>query len=200
MNAKLKIASLIVASASVLSTQAFAGDNYFSVHSGYTECLDTSNDDELECGNEKSFSLGGAIGHEFEYVRLEIEGRYDYRPLHGQNGDHIRLNGNGVHKMSADGETLHIGTLFLNAWPQVEIYDGVKLYAGGGIGPSIMTALSDTALTMSAQVGAGVTYDVTDAVVLDLGYRYHVTLPCDIDGNRSTYDAHGPSLRVTFKW
>jgi opacity protein-like surface antigen len=90
---------------------------------------------------------------------------------------------------------LNATSVMVNAWPELSWGD-FSVYAGGGLGGAYVSGLDDETITPATQVGAGLTWQFSDAFEADLGYRYFTTARFDLDRQDGRYHAHGPVLSL----
>jgi opacity protein-like surface antigen len=81
-----------------------------------------------------------------------------------------------------------VGAVFLlaNLWQDFDIGRSVTPYGGFGLGMAFANVdidilnngggIDDTTTALAAQLGAGITFDVTDRVTIDTGYRFKMVL------------------------
>ena len=103
-----------------------------------------------------------------------------------------------------------------NLWRDFDM-GGFRPYAGGGIGMGLMDTHLDfanggnhvvdgTSFALAAQVGSGVRFDVTDNMVIDVGYRFKAALDVvtddasNQDNNSSTFYTHTAQVGVSWKF
>jgi opacity protein-like surface antigen len=161
--------------ADVLTT---SGGGYISVFGGYglattLSGVSTQGPFNLSVPIGSGYIIGGAVGtHLGDSVRLEGELSY---VSHSVSSSFASSGGTGT----ATGNT---GTAYLlgNVWLDLNTGSGFTPYIGGGAGlAAIMPNITiDTAATYNttsfapaAQLGAGVKFDVSDNMSIDLGYR-----------------------------
>ncbi len=119
-------------------------------------------------------AIGVSVPRPLGAVRLEVEGRQrtalsGTRPVARGDGEPAAA--------TIDGEW----TTLANVWRDVAVGEHAAVYAGAGagVGGYRETMASDAAEASSRvadvawQVGGGATYNVTDRVTLDAGYRYY---------------------------
>lgn len=136
------------------------------------------------------FTLGAALGSNItERMRGELElSVQDYDVKHSQDYGNIEPTSGG----DVTGYFL-----MANLWRDME-FGGFRPYAGGGVGLGLMDIhlihdsgnhqLKDTALALAAQVGSGIRFDMTDNVMLDVGYRFKAVASVPTEG-----DINGPN-------
>lgn len=196
---------LIVLTAGGCAQAPPLGEPYVAVQAGAQRSLATHNDDELETGSEPGLVLGAAVGARLSLsarvrARVELEAATRANELHGRNG-----GGCAQRSCSADdlaGNTLRATSLMLNAWPELRLPwldRRLAVYAGGGLGGAYVSALGDDTLAPTGQIGAGVLMRL-GSVEADAGWRYWTTGPLDLDGQQGRYHAHGPTVRLAYRW
>lgn len=95
--------SFLFALGLLLATMSEAKAGAFISGSGGVSTWDCQqNDCELEGGSEQFEVLGAAIGYQWEYIRLQLDGSYRRHQVHGLNGpacerDTIEAAGGGGH-------------------------------------------------------------------------------------------------------
>ena len=171
---------------------AVAADPYVFVEGGVAFALDRSNQDEVEFGDEPGGSFAAGIGQRYSLSdrwRVGVEGQVIGQgiPLHGRNRKRPE---------NTEGRYFWLAGLTANAWPEYRLNDRWLLYGGGGGGPSVITALGSSALTVLVIGGVGVRFEASDDVTLDLGGRYYWTAPATVNGAESKYNSFGPSFRL----
>ncbi|NCY17677.1 MAG: hypothetical protein EBX39_13145 [Actinobacteria bacterium] len=108
------------------------------------------------------FSGDGAVGIEFPKpwgaVRVECEARGP-----GVTGAAARSGA------TARGD----GAVLANVWHDLDLTERVAVYAGGGVGlgTSPGSAGHQRSGSLAWQTGTGITYDLTERMTLDIGYR-----------------------------
>jgi opacity protein-like surface antigen len=163
-------------------------DWYVSLFAGgvWTSAIHTDFGADVAVTSDPGYTLGIAVGtHVFENLRGEVELSYG------------RVEANDVSYDGGPADPVEgpISALYLlgNLWYELDIGSGVKPYIGGGLGAGYATA--DTffngniygygpgGVGFAYQVGAGVTFDVSDSMSVDVGYRYKNILGVDFDDN-----------------
>lgn len=133
--------------------------------------------DQQVSANDTLFTTGGTLGVAFDLPwRLEAEGRAR-DPITGG----ITVPG-GAGSFEATGGW----STMVNLWRDVEVFDGIGIYMGGGIGaggyrlgydasfPGLNTSSAGTSdqTGFAWQAGGGVVWDLTNRLSIDLGYRF----------------------------
>ena len=211
------LAGLFVCS---LSVSAFAGDPgfYAGVNAGLIVPSDvklSSPGVSFDVSRKVGYSIGGAAGYDFgTNVRAEAEISYK------ANDTSELKNGNNV---TGYNSTISALNFMANAFYDIhELHSyGVMPYAGGGVGVARLSnsngvlvggrdsgtlaggTSSDT--VFAYQAGAGVAYEVSSKVTMDVGYRYFGTTDAKFNDNASgvvtmKYDSHNilAGLRYRF--
>ncbi|MES1944848.1 OmpA/MotB [Salinisphaera sp. PC39] len=161
---------------------------------------------EYDTGYLGSLALGYAHNNGW---RTEIEARYALNDL-----DRVTLregfgNQNGETR-GADGEYTST-SLMANAWYEFNADGDWHPYLGGGVGAARLDYealdFNEDDMVFAYQVGAGISYDLTDYTSVSLGYRYFgtddpsfSTGSSDFQDLDSEYQQHAAllSLRYTF--
>lgn len=125
---------------------------------------------------EDMFVGGAGVGYTWKWLRVDVTGDYGGRPtLSGSTAS-------GAQTFTADLETYSV---MLNAYADLGTWWGITPYIGGGVGKariamsSYQTVPAQPALTPPAHtwnnawaVMAGFGYNLTDNLILDVGYRH----------------------------
>lgn len=136
------------------------------------------------------FLLGAAVGSNItENLRGEVE-------LSMQSYD-VKFSDEDGSPEPTSGGDVNGYFLMTNLWRDMEL-GGFRPYAGGGVGLGLMDIhiiydatnhqIDDTTLAFAAQVGSGIRFDLTDNVMLDLGYRFKAVTSVPTMG-----DINGPN-------
>ena len=140
--------------------------------------------------NDALFTGGGALGLEFQrpsgMLRMEIEGR-NRGTLSGETVGIFTTSG-VASSIPATTTATGIWSAMTNFWRDYSVTDRFGIYGGGGFGmagyqykltapagvfdANSVTAGNNTINSFAWQVGAGVTYQASDRVALDVGYRF----------------------------
>jgi len=131
------------------------------------------------------FTGGGAVGVAFAkpsgQLRMELEGRD-----RGQISGPTTLNVSGGTILDRHMTTTASGvwSFMTNFWRDYDLTSTIGLYGGGGIGiggyqyqtrsldPDLVTTGANTINSFAWQVGTGVTYQLSNRVTFDVGYRF----------------------------
>ena len=202
------LAGLFVCS---LSVSAFAGDPgfYAGVNAGLIVPSDvkmSSPGVSFDVSRKVGYAIGGAAGYDFgTNVRAEAEISYK------ANDTSERKNGNIV---TAYNSTISALNFMANAYYDIhEMHSfGVMPYVGGGVGVAqlsnsngVLAGGTSNDTVFAYQVGAGVAYDVSSKVTMDVGYRYFGTSDAKFNDNASgivtmKYDSHNILAGLRFKF
>lgn len=185
-NSLLALASLTLAASSFAGTPvspppapldpAPAGGLYFSLNGGAV-WLDDVGAYGANLEFDTGFSILGAVGYSFGNG-LAVELESGYIGVDGAEGSY-----RGLHA-DVDGEFRQV-PIFANVVYTIDLTDRLGVYIGGGAGLVWSEAEIDsvggfnTDFTSSdewnfaAQAKAGLTFKVTDAASLNVGYRYY---------------------------
>jgi opacity protein-like surface antigen len=161
---------------------------------------------------DTGFVVGGAVGWRINDV-FRVEGELSYARY--KTGGYS-YSGPSSGSNPASGN-LSATYLLANVWADVAHFGNAKLYVGGGIGAAYVTAdtlfnnspfgfgYGDGGWGFAGQLGAGVTYAVTQNIDLDLGYRFKAVSSVDFDDNGDTFEngklySHNLQLGVTLKF
>ena len=147
--------------------------------------------------NDDSFGLALAIGYDFDKrlgipVRTELEYSYLGRASGSAARQQIPSPGHALN--SGYNQKMDIQTVFLNAYFDIKTGTPFTPYVGGGLGfamidvekagleetlyypggsmASSLSPGSKTHTNFAWNIGAGLGWDITPAITLDLGYRY----------------------------
>lgn len=177
--------------------EAPAAEVYIAAGGGFSWCPETHNDDELECGSERGPVGEVAGGLQFPNWRIEIGLQYSEANIHGANG-----NGCNQRSCSADNmdeNVLRGIALMASAWRHLRIVGPLEAYAGVGIGGAYLSALGDSAVAPTGQLGAGL-IACSRRLCGDLGYRYVRSLDVDLAGQEARLHRHGPMARLIWRF
>lgn len=137
--------------------------------------------------NETLFNGGGAIGLALArpsgLLRVEVEGRAR-GPMNGQT----TLEFGGVQVEQLDVNATDGWSAMTNFWRDYFFTNRLGVYGGGGFGvggyqysmqgaEGIPLRGSSTVNTFAWQVGTGITYQLSDRITLDTGYRFFAMAP-----------------------
>lgn len=161
---------------------------------------------------DTGFVIGGAVGRRINDT-FRVEGELSYA-RYKASGYSYSFSDQGSGPASGN---LSATYLLANVWADVAHFGEAKLYVGGGLGAAYVTA--DTHFDgndygygpggwgFAGQVGAGVTYALTQNVDLDFGYRFKAVTGVDLDDNDGggTYEdaklySHNVQVGLTLKF
>jgi opacity protein-like surface antigen len=140
--------------------------------------VDFSADVDLDNG----FLAGVAVGAHFaDWLRGEVEVSGHW---HDAGGEAQLAIGAGSTTYDVDGDA-HALFVLANLWLELPIDEAIRPYVGGGIGigrldlelegttPSATVGIvDDSSWGFAFQLGAGVAFDITDNLAVDVGYRF----------------------------
>lgn len=164
-----------------MSDPVAAGNFYASVFGGVSMIDDFDFDSSIGGSGTVSFdsgySIDAALGYDFGNG-LSIEGQVGYISADLSDGNY---NGN---PLLAEG-TASVTYGMINAWYGFDL-GGITPFIGGGVGAASLaldseftgfpdSAIDDSAMTWAAQIGAGVSFALTDNISLAGRYRYLAT-------------------------
>lgn len=179
---------IYAASLFVLSTAApaaMAYGIYTSASAGISMPPDAETTDStlpgesIDLGYDNDIVAAGAVGLSNGPYRSEVEVSYQKNDL-----DSISASGVSVtpSTLGVSGDTRFI-TGLVNAYYDLDLGHGIKPYITGGLGLSNIrvrfnatgvtpSSVSDDKTVFAYQVGAGIGYQVSQNVTLDVRYRY----------------------------
>jgi len=159
---------------------------------------------------DPSVAVGGTVGYDFGYLRLEGEISYRHAEI-GSVTD--RLSGAPYH--GVDGDVGALGFM-ANTFFDLENSTPITPYWGGGIGFAVMNVSDTTSAegqlyyegedtVFAYQAGAGVEIALNPFLSLDLGYRYFGTSEATIDedspqSTRFRLESHNALLGLRVKF
>ena len=142
--------------------------------------------------NDTMFNGGGAIGMALArpsgLLRMEVEGRAR-GPMHGQTAFEIKSGTTSGAVLPLDVAVTNGWSAMTNFWRDYFFSDRFGVYGGGGFGVGgyqysmqgangqIPLRGSSVVNTFAWQVGTGVTYQLSDRVTFDTGYRFFAMTP-----------------------
>ena len=142
--------------------------------------------------NDTIFNGGGAIGMALArpsgLLRMEVEGRAR-GPMHGQTAFEITSGTTVGAVIPLDVTVTNGWSAMTNFWRDYFFTDRFGVYGGGGFGVggyqySMQSTNNDAPLSGSSvvntfawQVGTGVTYQLSDRITFDTGYRFFAMTP-----------------------
>lgn len=189
----LFVIAFIASHAITAVAQPFLGLNV-----GATITTDSRLSDNISSGT-MSYNTGGvisgSIGEDFGVSRIELEIGYRNYDVdrHSADGNSDILNG-----------TVSVVNYMANGYLTLPFFYPVKPFVMIGVGLATMqsgelkrlslegTQIIDPATNTQYvyQTGLGVSYDVSDRVALDAGYRYMGSSDFDLNGTKTGYGSH----------
>ncbi|NIR50357.1 MAG: outer membrane beta-barrel protein [candidate division Zixibacteria bacterium] len=162
-----------------VSVPAYAKTLYFGIQAGVStqpdsDNIDTSNPaNNFELNTQQGYNASVVVGAKFGSLRGEIEGVV-------RQNDNNKFNQGGT-VQGAEGE-LRTFNVFLNGYYELDIFDIVSPYIGGGIGYGTVAldleqldgtvVVNDNDTLISYQLILGVGINITENVTLTGDYRY----------------------------
>lgn len=129
-----------------------------------------------------SYTLGIALGTTvMPSLRAEVEVSGGHAANAQTVGD-LLLNGVSAGSPTYYG-SLTTAYFLANLWYEIDLNGVARPYIGGGVGAGLVSSSLDAnnpappadfggnAIGLAAQIGAGVVFDITDNIAIDLGYR-----------------------------
>ncbi|MCX7430152.1 MAG: hypothetical protein NTY17_03975 [Planctomycetia bacterium] len=140
--------------------------------------------------NDTMFNGGGAIGMALSrpsgLLRMEIEGRAR-GPMHGQTAFEIASGTTSGAVIPLDVTVTNGWSAMTNFWRDYFFTDRFGVYGGGGFGiggyqysmqsKEALLSGSSVVNTFAWQIGTGVTYQLSDRITFDTGYRFFAMTP-----------------------
>ena len=159
---------------------------------GTTPFLGTTQLQTVGSVNDTMFNGGGAIGMALArpsgLLRMEVEGRAR-GPMHGQTAFEIVSETTSGAVFPLDVTVTNGWSAMTNFWRDYFFTDRFGVYGGGGFGVGgyqysmqgsdgqIPLSGSSVVNTFAWQVGTGVTYQLSDRITFDTGYRFFAMTP-----------------------
>jgi opacity protein-like surface antigen len=208
------LAGVAAASLFVVSGQAHAADVSVFAGASFPRDLETVYaTTDYTLGLKTGYLIGGAIGMNVtDMIRGEVElshSRWD--------ANEVSYAGMVGGPDTADG-SIKATYLLANLWGDFENDSSFTPYVGGGAGVGWADGNvthggapfghGDGEMGFAFQVGAGVKFDLTDNVLVDLGYRYKSILNIDFDDTSGVFgpwkdgdvNSHNVQLGLTFNF
>jgi len=189
------------------SIGAFAADGkaYVGASAGLFMLEDsklTNNGGTATGSFDTGYTVSGAVGYAFGNG-LRLEGEISRR-----GADFDKIAERGFADVKVDSE-VHATSFMANAFFDIKSQSIVTPYFGGGIGISNVgigrgkvqgTTVwdSDDDTVFAYQVGAGVGFDLTKNVTLDLGYRYFATEKAKFEFTDAEVASHNVTVGVRY--
>lgn len=201
MNLRGIRSALLVVIATILMTSSVQASEgwYMNGTVGATLLSDSkislSDGTTLDANFDLGYNLRGAIGYGFEMYRLEVE---------------IGWWANGFNRIQGvttdpGGDMTSLSLLF-NSYFDFSNQSPWTPYIGLGIGLANVSVdgltfpgvQDDTSAVFAYQLSAGIGFDISENVVLDLSYRYYATQDAAINDADFPYATNSFSLGVRF--
>lgn len=153
----------------------------------------------LEAEFDAGYRLAAALGYDYGLLRLEGEFAYRENDVDSFSG---RFLGTPF-AFAADGDVSATSFMFNGFW-DLETGSPMTPYLGAGIGLANVSYddvvddvgapfIDDDDTVLAFQFAAGLAFEVTPVLTLDLGYRYFATDDPELE------DAFGDSLETEYK-
>ncbi len=148
------------------------------------------------------YNVGGNLGYKSGPIRYEFEGTYIHNKLK-------RFNFNGVRQTSISGKG-RSSSLMLNLFYDFEDFNAsVAPFIGAGIGYSYTSIILNSQVPTVARLNrkkflfsyqglAGIVYNFSENVAIDLGYRYFRTKTSNRMGK--VYQAHLANFGAIYRF
>jgi opacity protein-like surface antigen len=161
----------------------------------------------LDADLDDGFTAGLAVGTQFgEWLRGEIEVSGNWHSADGTLASTASTP--EIDDVSGDVDALF---LLANLWVEVPLGAGpFRPYAGGGVGigrldvdldaatsTGTASVVNDDDWAFAWQLGAGVAFDVSSNLAIDLGYRFKRIETVDLEGT-SFFGATPPEIEVDY--
>jgi len=202
-------ADLIVDTPAEVAPAAEAGDWYVSLFAGGVWTPEAGGDAYgwgYDVTTDPGYALGITVGTKlFDALRLEVE-------LSGTHNGINELDSEYYGDYSPFDGSVNALYLLGNAWYDFDVGGGFTPYLGGGVGVAGVTVdLADwdwkfDGTGFAYQLGAGVKFDVSDSIAVDVGYRFKavpgLTVSDDSDYEITDIDltSHVLQAGLTFKF
>lgn len=186
-------------SATLMTPASFAANPYFSVQVGAT-WLEDADLDGVDAEFDTGYNVGAAGGYDFGMARLEAELAYRENDF-----DKLKLGGLSA---GADGD-MSAFSFMVNGYWDLENATPLTPYLGAGVGVANVEisdlevagidVADDDDTVFAYQLAAGIGFELNQAMILDLGYRYFATEDPEFDSDlggdfEGEYDSHNVSL------
>ena len=206
---QMKTMMAAVAAVFLLATTALAedGKSYIGFSAGPSVFADSSLTDSTGDSIEASYSSGvtvsAVLGRKFD-SGVRFEGEINYRTA---EMDRLSYGGSSV-KVTCD--VASVSTL-ANLYFDIKNSSPITPYVGAGIGLSRVYAGAasvngiriweeDDDLVFAYQIAAGVGFDISKDVTVDLGYKYFATSDPQFELLKADYSSHNfmAGIRLNF--
>jgi opacity protein-like surface antigen len=177
------------------------GSSFATVDAGGTNTIasifgNTISVGQVGSANPSLFTGGGALGMAFDrgngQWRTEVEGRWR-DPLEGTATGFLAVNGTPLVGTDLDFRLSGGWSAMTNFWRDLDLTDRFGIYGGGGFGaggyqyqttgkpiPGLTIGGQSTVTTFAWQVGTGLTYQISDKITFDTGYRFFALGAADV--------------------
>ena len=197
----------------------YVSGNVGAAVAGAMDSTGETEDAKAELTTDTGFGLDAAVGHAWGNLRLEGEVSWSRLGV-----DELKLDEFPNLEVDVEwgGEVSALG-LMANGWYDIDTGTQWVPYIGGGLGAArvefglgatgTITDLDDGEVTthdgsittskdwvFAYQIGAGVGYRVSDAAVVQLGYRFLGTGEGDFDGTKEKLQIHRVSVGVRYRF
>jgi opacity protein-like surface antigen len=193
--------------------------SYIGISVGRSAWNATGNKYQLEADSQTGYAGAVEAGRFWSHGRVGVELSGRQNDVHGVNGHAVRgddgtciyrTKGNGRCAADADGNKLAVFTLHAVGIYEPWEWHGFRPYVLGGAGASLLWArsvdvppdnvsVSGVGIGPSAQVGAGISYEVASQIDVDLGYRALWVATTKVDGLSTHYRSQGAMLSVRLR-
>ena len=153
--------------------------------------------DDMVVTADNGFSIGGFMGYAFENG-YRVEGELVY-----QRNNYDEVKGSIKDDGTLDGD-ISSATVLANGYYDFKNKSRVTPYIGGGLGFAVIdedgALVDDHDYVFVYQFTAGVGFEITESITLDLKYRYVMTEDLDMDNMSIGYssDILYTGVRFTF--
>ncbi len=187
----LATASVLLLLITVSKSYALDVRPYFDLHAGAIAANDSDLNSNSKVSYDPGLVTGGAIGLDFELLRLEVN--VDYRRASISQIDSAPVSG-----------TIQLINYMLNAHLVPPLQSPVKPYILLGAG--LATAMVDNNnnkerdTKFSYEFGAGLGFDIKRNVTIDINYRYMGTSDFNLNVNKLSYTTNNVLLGVRYSY
>jgi opacity protein-like surface antigen len=153
---------------------------------------------------DPGFFINFAPGYDFGDFRLESEFAYQVNNVSKINESLVIPGvGSTSTSMEVGGDVTNLSLLF-NGYYDFLKGSAVRPYITGGIGVARVNAQvegdEDTDSVFAYQVGVGLSYNMSENVALDFGYRYFATSDIDVFGLELSNSSHSILLGARYNF
>ena len=200
---------LIVAMLFSVSTVAYSAPGLYvgaNIGLAFLDDSDVDIDDsffsevDISLSADNGASFGGVLGYAFENG-YRVEGELVYQR---NNYDEAKVSYLGMSdKFSMDGD-ISSATALANGYYDFKNKSRVTPFIGGGLGFAVVDVdgdpVDDHDYVFVYQFTAGVGFEITESITLDLKYRYVMTEDLELEGMQLEYssDIISTGIRFTF--